>query len=316
MLNFAIITPYSTACMNPLKVNTPNDFLSVHGLSSPHPLVGVVDYGAIAPVRHVYCDYGVYGVFINTNISGEMRYGGGRYDYSSGALICVAPGQTGGIEDNGELVNLRGYGLLFHPDLIRGTHLGDIINRYTFFEYNVSEALFLSDDEFDEIAGLIKRIVAEIEKPYDDVQDLIIVSHIELILNYCQRFFNRQFAMRKIENDTLLSKIEIIIKDYFVGDMPSRRGLPDIKYVAGKLCLSSNYASDLIKKATGEKGSTYLRKFIVREAKNRLTSGKSVSETAYSLGFDYPQHFTRMFKSMEGITPMRYLNSIKSRSDK
>lgn len=243
----------------------------------------------------------------------DLAYGRGKYDYHKGTLICVAPGQIGGKEDNGKEVNLTGWALLFHPDLIHGTHLEKKIKEYSFFDYRVNEALHMTDEEHDLFITLMQQTHKEIERKHDAVQDAIIVGYIELILNFCQRFYNRQFMTRKLENSDILIKFENLLRNYFDENLQLSFGLPTVQYFADKLCMSSNYFGDLIKKTTGDTASNHIRQYIIQEAKNLLAGGTGVTQVAYSLGFEYSQHLSRMFKKQTGMTPSEYCLSIQNK---
>ncbi len=297
---------------NILEVNSVSDFSAYHGLTDRHRLVSVIDFEEISPVRHSLNQYGVYGLFMHRNLSVDLTYGCGKYDYTNGTLICVAPGQIGGKEDNGDKIELDGWALLFHPDFLHGTLLEKRIKDYSFFDYRINEALHMTENEYDIFATFMRQIKEELENKDDDVQDSIIVGYIELMLNFCRRFYNRQFITRKLENSDILTKFESLLHEYFKNGNQANSGLPSMQYFSDRLCLSSNYLGDLIKKATGNTATHHIRKYVIREAKNLLASGMTISETAYSLGFDFPQHLSRMFKKYEGISPSEYISSFKT----
>lgn len=292
-----------------LKVNTPGDFLSYVGADTRHPLVGVIDFEKVSPIPSSVNSYNVYGLFMHSNIPNDLTYGCGTYDYRNGTLICVAPGQIGGREGRGDLVELDGWAILFHPDLIKGTHLEKEIRNFTFFDYQVNEALHMSEDERNIIATLMKQIQNEIENCNDASQKSILIGYLTAMLNYCQRFYNRQFLSRKIENSDILMRFNAIITEYFDTQMQLDKGLPGVQYFADRLNMSPNYFSDVIKRFTGENASNLIREHIVRLAKNMLKSTGNIAEVAYSLGFEYPQHFTRMFKKQTGMTPKQYIKN-------
>lgn len=294
--------------MKILKVNKPGDYSAYLGVVDRHPLISIIEYDRISPVYVSLNDYSVYGIFLRGDDLVNLTYGCGRYDYKEGTLLAVAPGQLGGTEDTGEKVNISGWALLFHPDLLHGTSLLKTIGDYTFFDYSMNEALHMTEEEKDIIVGLMRSIETEVEKPRDAQQDKIIVGYIELMLNFCQRFYDRQFLTRKIDNTDLLSRFHSELNDYFSSDLQLHQGIPTIQYMADRLCLSPSYLGDLIKRTTGTNASKYIQRLMIQKAKNLLSSGLSISETAYGLGFDYPQHFSRFFKRSEGITPKEYQN--------
>lgn len=296
---------------NILKVNNTGDYSSYLGQVDRHPLVSVIDYERLSPVPHTLNRYAVYGIFLHDEAAIDLTYGCGRYDYKESALICVAPGQIGGKEDNGEMVSLTGWGLLFHPDLLHGTPLEKEITGYSFFEYRINEALHMSREEKNTIVGLIKEIDKEIANVPDSIQNSIIVGYIDVLLRFCQRFYNRQFLTRKLENTDVLARFQSVLVEYFQTGLQEQNGLPSIQYIADKLCMSPNYLGDLMKRATGETAGFHIRAYAVQEAKNALGAGLSVSETAYKLGFEYPQHLSRFFKKQTGMTPSKYQKQLK-----
>lgn len=295
-----------------LNVNKTSDYSGYHGLTDRHPLVTVIDFSEISPIRHSLNKYGVYGVFVQDDNDLDLTYGCGKYDYKDGSLICVAPGQIGGKEDNGERSSIGGWAMLFHPDLIRGTQLEKDIKSYSFFDYSVNEALHMNEKEHGIVVSILRRIKSEIDAPHDDFQNDILISYISLLLKYCQRFYNRQFITRKLFNNDILSKFDSFLHGYFADNLQMRNGLPPVNICAEHLCMSTNYFSDLIKKMTGESPGRHIRQFVVRQIKNELASGLTVAEAAYKLGFEYPAHLSRMFKKETGQTPTEYIQSRNS----
>lgn len=290
-----------------LNVNKTSDYSWYHGLTDRHPLVTVIDFSEISPIRHSLNKYGVYGVFVQDDNDLDLTYGCGKYDYKDGSLICVAPGQIGGKEDNGERSSIGGWAMLFHPDLIRGTQLEKDIKSYSFFDYSVNEALHMNEKEHGIVVSILRRIKSEIDAPHDDFQNDILISYISLLLKYCQRFYNRQFITRKLSNNDILSKFDSFLHGYFADNLQMKNGLPTVNICAEHLCMSTNYFSDLIKKMTGESPGRHIRQFVVRQIKNELASGLTVAEVAYKLGFEYPAHLSRMFKKETGQTPTEYI---------
>ena len=295
-----------------LKVRNVSDYGRYLGHADQHPLVSVIDYAEISPIRHSLNDYSVYGLFLRDDADVDLDYGCGKYDYNKGTLLCVAPGQVGGKEDNGERVAITGWALLFHPDLLHGSPLEKPIKEYTFFDYHVNEALHMTDEEHDMLVSLMRQIEDELYKKPDGLQNAILVGYIELMLNFCQRFYNRQFLTRKIENSDILVRFDRLLRDYFDDKLQLTLGLPTVQYCADQLCLSPNYFGDVIKKTTGDTASNHIRRFVIRLAKNGLAAGETVSQVSDKLGFEYPQHFSRMFKKQEGITPSAYCQGLHS----
>lgn len=294
-------------------VKNVSDYSRYVGAADRHPLVCVIDYAEVSPVRHSLNNYGVYGIFFHDEADIDLEYGCGKYDYKKGTVICVAPGQVGGKEDNGERVYLTGWALLFHPDLLHGTPLGKKIREYSFFDYRVNEALHMTDEEHDVLVSLMRQIQSEIDRRHDAVQDAIIVNYIALVLNFCQRFYHRQFLTRKLENSDTLMRFDSLLREYFDTDLQLSRGLPTVQYCADRLCMSANYFGDTIKKATGDTARNYIRRYVIQRAKNELTAGAGIAQAAYRLGFEYPQHLSRMFKQLTGMTPTAYCESLRKR---
>ena len=253
-----------------LKVRNVSDYGRYLGHVDQHPLVSVIDYAEVSPIRHSLNDYSVYGLFLRDDADVDLDYGCGKYDYNKGTLLCVAPGQVGGKEDNGERVAITGWALLFHPDLLHGSPLEKRIKEYTFFDYHVNEALHMTDEEHDMLVSLMRQIEDELCKKPDGLQNAILVGYIELMLNFCQRFYNRQFLTRKIENSDILVRFDRLLRDYFDDKLQLTLGLPTVQYCADQLCLSPNYFGDVIKKTTGDTASNHIRRFVIRLAKNWL----------------------------------------------
>lgn len=295
-----------------LKVRNVDDYCRWLGCVSQHPLVCVINYEEVSPVRHCLGNYNVYGIFFHDEAEIDLAYGCGKYDYKKGTVICVAPGQIGGKEDNGEEVMLTGWALLFHPDILHSTSLEQTIRNYTFFDYRIHEALHMSEEEHDILVSLMIQMKDELQKRHDELQNAILVGYMELMLNFCQRFYNRQFVTRKLENTDVLMRFHALLRHYYETNMQWDLGLPTVQYCAEKLCMSANYFGDLIKKTTGETASNYIRQYIIQKAENELASGASTSQVAYDLGFDYPQHFSRLFKKYTGLTPTEYVRNLKA----
>ena len=277
------------------------------GIETLHPLVSVIDMSKCPRMRHSRRLYGFYCIFLKDVKCGDLRYGRNYYDYQEGTLVFTAPGQVVGVEDNGEVFQPKGWALLFHPDLIKGTSLGQGIKQYSFFSYSSTEALHLSEDEKEIFLDCLKKIKMEIQRPIDKHSKGLIARNIELLLDYCMRFYERQFITRSAANKDILMKFEALIDDYFQSDKPQTEGLPSVKYFADKVFLSSNYFGDLVKKETGKTAQEYIQNKIIDLAKEMIIgSGKTVSQIAYELGYQYSQHFNRVFKKNVGYTPSEY----------
>lgn len=294
-----------------LHVRNVADYSRWLGHADRHPLISVIDYSEVSPIRHSLNNYSVYGIFLRDDDLVDLTYGCGKYDYRKGTLICVAPGQIGGKEDNGERVDIKGWAVLFHPDLLHGSALEKDIRKYSFFDYRINEALHMTGEEHDILVSLMRQMKNELENGRDDFQDSILTGYLGLILRFCSRFYQRQFMTRKIANTDVLKRFDALLRDYYENGLQMRQGIPGVQYCADKLCMSTNYFGDLIKKMTGDTARDYIRNFVVQQSKNMLAAGKSVSQTAYDMGFDYPQHFSRMFKNSTGMTPKEYCDRRK-----
>ena len=296
-----------------MKIRNVGDYSRYVGHTDRHPLVSVIDYAEVSPVRHSLNNYSVYGIFFHDEAEIDLAYGCGKYDYKKGTVICVAPGQIGGKEDNGEQVMLTGWALLFHPDLLHATHLEKAIKNYSFFDYRVNEALHMTDEEHGILTSLMRQIRDELQKRHDELQDSIIVGYIELVLNFCQRFYNRQFITRKLENSDILMKFDSLLRDYYEEKTQLTLGIPTVQYCADKLCMSPNYFGDMIKKTTGDTASNYIRQYVIQRAKSDFATGASIAQVADGLGFEYPQHLSRMFKRQEGLSPKEYCERLRKK---
>lgn len=280
------------------------------GLETLHPLVSVIDLAKCRPMRHMRQMFGFYAVFLKEVKCGELRYGRNYYDYQEGTLVFLAPGQIIGMEDNGEQFQPKGWALLFHPDLIRGTSLGRSMGTYTFFSYESNEALHLSERERQIVLDCLQNIAAELHHSIDKHSRTLIASNIELLLNYSIRFYERQFITRCNVNKDVLTGFESLLNDYFSSPKPQEEGLPTVRWCADRLHLSANYFGDLVKKESGKTAQEYIQLKIIDTAKERILAPSStISEIAYGLGFKYPQHFTRLFKKVVGCSPNEYRTS-------
>lgn len=290
-----------------LKLESIAQYNALMDQETLHPLVSVVDFSKAQPMNHVRMNLGFYTIFLKDTKCGDLKYGRSYYDYQEGTLVFIAPGQVIGIENNGEVFQPHGRALLFHPDLIRGTSLGHNMKDYTFFSYDVNEALHLSEKERLVILDCLNKIEFELMHAIDKHSKTLIVTNIELLLNYCVRFYDRQFITRGNVNSDILSRYERLLDDYFQSDKPQTLGLPSVQYCADQLHLSANYLGDLIKKETGKSAHERIQLKLMDIAKEKVfDTSKSISEIAYELGFKYPQHFSRMFKKSVGCTPNEY----------
>lgn len=290
-----------------IRFETINDYNVFNNNETLHPLVSLVDLSKASPRSGSRMYFGFYTIFLKEVKCGDMVYGRHTYDYQEGTLVFLAPGQIAGINSNNEVYQPKGYALVFHPDLIHGTSLGKHIHEYSFFSYQSNEALHLSEAEKKIIFDCFAKIEFELQHAIDKHSKKLIVSNIELFLNYCTRFYDRQFITRENAHKGILERFEKILNDYFLSDEPQTTGLPSVAYCAQAMNLSANYFGDLIKKETGKSAQEYIQAKVIDVAKEKIFDhSKSLSQVAYELGFKYPQHFTRLFKQRVGQTPNDY----------
>lgn len=288
------------------KYNTFNNYKTLH------PLVSVIDFSKANPrswggEKTVRITYNFYCIFLKEVKCGDLKYGRNYYDYQEGTLVFTAPGQVMELENTGETYQPVGHGLVFHADLLPGTSLAKSIGDYRFFSYNANEALHLSDRERQIVMDCLSNIEFELQHGVDKHSKKLITSNIELFLNYCERFYDRQFITRDNANKGILERFEALLNAYFSSEKPKEIGLPSVAYCASVLNLSANYFGDLIKKETGKSAQEYVQNKVIETSKNRIfDTHKTINEVAFELGFKYPQHFSRLFKLKTGMSPSEY----------
>lgn len=294
-----------------IRIDTISQVHEFLGLSKPeHPLVSVIpiderianfDYGNATYVL------GFYQLSLKAGISGNITYGRNSYDFEEGTLVFTKPEQAMSVQDSNNEHADHGWILLFHPDLIRKSELGRNMNSYSFFAYEVNEALHLSEKEKLSLTELVNKIKTEYQQNIDRHTQKLIIANIELILDYCTRFYDRQFYVRTNLNQDTVSQFERLLDGYFLSSEPLNLGLPTVKYCGEKLNMSSSYLSDLLKKETGKTAQQYIQDKVIDRAKTlMLSSNERVSQIAYELGFEYPQHFSKLFKANTGMNPSEY----------
>lgn len=294
-----------------LRVDTISDYYDWLDTKPMNPLISIVDYSKLGPGIPARKLYGFYAVFLKDVKCGDLKYGMQSYDYQDGTLLFVSPGQVYGSDNVKTPIQGSGLALLFHPDLLNGTSLGKKMREYTFFSYNSNEALHVSEKERRLIQNCLDQIEYELSLPEDKYSKQIVVSSLQMFLDYCSRFYDRQFTTRETANMDLLTKLESLIDNYFHSGEARKKGFPTVKYCAAELNLSANYLSDLLRKETGNSALNYIHSKLIELAKTELTTtDKTINEIAYSLGFEYPPHFTRMFKKYEGVTPTEYRKKV------
>jgi AraC-like DNA-binding protein len=296
-----------------IRIKSINDVHRIYELEKPrHPLVSVIQIDD----RITNFDYGdakyifeFYQINLKQGFSGSMNYGRNSYDFDEGTLTFIKPGQTIQIENQDEIKESAGWTLLFHPDLIRKSELGRTIEDYSFFNYDLNEALHLSENEKNSITELVLKIQEEYNQNIDKHSQELIIANIEMLLKYSKRFYDRQFFTRTNLNKDLLSEFYTVVRTYYNSENPIESGVLSVKECARQLNLSVNYLGDLIKSETGRSAKDQINDYVIEKAKNQLLGSKeSISQIAYSLGFEYPQGFNKLFKAKVGISPSAYRN--------
>ena len=294
-----------------IRIHSVSQVHKFYGYEKPkHPLVTVLpindemtnyDYGDATYV------FDLYHISLKLGISGSMVYGRNSYDFEEGTMVFMQPDQAIKVDNSEDLKGSSGWTLIFHPDLIRKSELGKVIDKYSFFSYGVHEALHLSDEEQQSLTALVQKIEKEYNQNIDRHSQELIVSNIKLLLDYCTRYYDRQFYTRTNFNQDFVAKFEALLKDYYNSDKPTELGVPTVKYCGDALNMSSHYLSDMLRKETGKSAQEHIYSQVINKAKTRLlNSTDRVGQIAYSLGFDYPQHFSKLFKAKTGMTPMEY----------
>jgi len=290
-----------------LRFNTITEYNEFNNHRTLHPLVSVIDLSKADPRPARRLSYGFYTVFLKKIKCGDLRYGLKQYDYQEGTLIFLGPGQVIGENVPEYIYQPQGWALVFHPDLVHGTSLGRNIDNYTFFSYDVNEALHISDQERQMVLECFAKIDFELRQRVDKHSKKLITANIELFLDYCVRFYDRQFITRDNVHKGVIEKFDHLLYDYFRSDKPRILGVPNVAFCAAQLHLSSNYFGDLVRKETGKTALEYIQCRIMELAKEKIfDTDKTVSEIAYELGYKYPQHFSRLFKQRLGHTPNEY----------
>lgn len=294
-----------------IKVRTVHDYNEFVGAEDLHPHVSVIHYDELTPIRHCRALWGVYGLFLLDDDSEMLGYGTGTYHYSVGSIVCVSPSQIGGVADDGTTFQRKGWALLFDQELFHGKDYEKQLHRMEFFHYHVNKALNITASEQDDFETLFLMLLKELT---ENKRKEVVVKQIELILAYCSSFFNRQYSIETgAKCDHIVSRLEHLLEDYFTSGEQFSKGLPTVRFCAECLCVAPNYLGDLIRQETGDSAYHFIGRNVIRRAKSLLMSGKSVTETAYSLGFDFPSHLARLFKRMEGNTPSVYLKQASKR---
>lgn len=289
------------------KIDTIQEYNDYFGIETLHPLVTVIDGRVARPLRFGRKFFNIFAILLKDMDCGALKYGRSVYDYRRGTMLFVAPGQVMGSEDDGELHKPEGWIVAFHPEFLRATHLAKEIKGYSYFYYNANEALHLSVQERKVIVDSMSQIKEELRHPIDKHTKSLVIDKIKLLLDYCARYYDRQFITRENVNSDVVARFEELLESHFKSTAPAEAGSLTVQYCADKLCMSANYLSDLLRKETGMSALRHIQQKMVDEAKGRIIgSEKSISAISYDLGFPYPQHFSRWFKKMTDMTPKQY----------
>ena len=291
-----------------LHISDPNVYARFVGAPQLHPLVSVIHYDEVSPIHTSLNQYGVYGLFIQKNFPKNLTYGMKMFDAADGSIIAVEPGQIGGKEDNGEEHYISGWVLLFSPELLRGTDLEAKMKDYPFFSYFAIETLKMEPSEWGRITQFLTQLRHELQENEDSssLRD-VILGYIRLILEYCQRIYRRQLTKEDNTSSDILKRFHRLLREYYLDGRQMDLGVPSVQYFAEKLVYSPRYLGDVIHKASGGTAIGHIHSFVIEQGKNLLMNGHNVNETAHMLGFEFPHHFTRLFKKKTGITPSDFL---------
>ena len=293
---------------NILKLSDPNVYARFLHAPVLHPLVSVIHYDEVSPIHSSLNRYGVYGLFIQRNFPKNLTYGMKMFDVPDGSIIAVEPGQIGGKEDDGEEINISGWALLFSPELLHRTDLEARMKEYPFFSYFSTETLKMEPSEWSRITQLLTQLRHELEENPDSPSlRSVILGYLRIILEYCQRIYLRQLSREDKSSSDLLKRFHSLLRDYYLEGKQLELGVPSVNYCAEQLAYSARYLGDMIHNATGGTAIGYIHSFVIDQGKNLLMNGHNVNETAHLLGFEFPHHFTRLFKKETGLTPTEFL---------
>ncbi len=293
---------------NILRITDPNVYANYVHAPVLHPLVSVIHYDEVSPIHASLNRYGVYALFIQRNFPKNLTYGMKMFDVPDGSIIAVEPGQIGGKEDDGEEINISGWALLFSPELLHGTDLEARMKEYPFFSYFSTETLKMEPSEWSRITQLLTQLRHELEENPDSPSlRSVILGYLRIILEYCQRIYLRQLSREDKSSSDLLKRFHSLLREYYLEGKQLELGVPSVNYCAEQLAYSARYLGDMIHNATGGTAIGYIHSFVIDQGKNLLMNGHNVNETAHLLGFEFPHHFTRLFKKVTGLTPTEFL---------
>lgn len=292
-----------------LKVSNPNDYAEYVGAPVVHPLVSIVHYDEIK-IRTSLNNYGVYALFVQREFPDDLSYGMRPYKAEKGSIIAVAPGQIGGKEDDGRVLAFSGWAVLWSPELMHNTDLGDRVKDFHYFSYFATDPLKMTEVEWEHITRLIDQFREELRQNEDSpALRGVILGYLRLIMEYCNRIYLRQIEVPQSKDRDILKKFNSLLEEYYHTEQQLKHGVPSVAYFAGELAYSPRYFGDMVHKATGGTAIGYIHSFVVDQGKNLMMKGYSISETAYRLGFEYTHHFSRIFKKVSGMTPREFMST-------
>lgn len=291
-----------------LTLSDPNVYAEYLGAPLLHPLICVIHFDELPPIRSSLNNYGVYGLFIQKSFPKNLSYGMKMLDVPDASIIAVAPGQTGGREDNGQRLSLSGWAVLWSPELLHGTDLEGRMQDYRYFSYFATETLQTNTAEWGRISQLLLQLRHELQENEDSPSlRAVILGYLRLILEYCKRIWLRQLSKEDKGSSDMLKRFHQLLVEYYYDNRQLELGVPSVSYCASELAYSARYLGDMIHKATGGTAIGYIHSFVIEQGKSLLVGGHNVNETAHLLGFEYAHHFTRLFKKVTGMTPTEFL---------
>lgn len=291
-----------------LHITEPNVYARYAGAPEIHPLVSIIHHDEVSPLHTSLNRYGVYALFIQRTFPDNLTYGMKMFTPSEGSILAVEPGQVGGKEDEGIPVSVSGWVLMFSPQLIQGSSLEGKMKDYQFFSYFATESLKMEPSEWGRITQLLVQLRHELQENSDSVAlRAVALGYISLILEYCNRIYLRQLSKEDKAAPDMLKRFHALLREYYLDEKQMELGIPSVKYFADRMTYSARYLGDVIHQATGGTAIGYIHSYVIEQGKNPLMNGHNVNETAHLLGFEYPHHFTRLFKKLTGITPTEFL---------